>query len=81
MQFTADINNSNIIKLDPTFSINTPYANNKDNTQDTTSPFNAIDRLELQALFIQTEHNENAHMLLHTLDRLILVREIILHSC
>jgi hypothetical protein len=47
-----------------TITINTPHANedHESNIQEALSPFDTIDRIELNALFIQTEHDEIEHI-------------------
>jgi hypothetical protein len=58
MQSTANINNNNNnIELDLTNTINTPHANEVrgPNIQEAPSPFDTIDRIELEASFIYTD--------------------------
>jgi hypothetical protein len=71
MQSTANINNN--IELNPTTTINTPHKNEvrELNVQEAFSPFDTINRIELEALLTQAEHDEIGHMTLHTLDRFI----------
>jgi hypothetical protein len=79
MQFTADIkknnDNNNNIELDPTSTdiVNTPHADEvcESNIQEALSPFDNLDRIELEALSIQTERNKSEYMSLHTFGRFI----------
>jgi hypothetical protein len=57
IQSTADINNHNI-ELYPTTTINIPHEKEvrEPNIQEAPSPFDTINRIELEVLFTQTEH-------------------------